>query len=111
MIVRPLEKAMISSLEVAKKVLSENTEVPYGIFGRISCSGYFPPRDLLNEFLIHGSDPCDQDGRMDRWTPFLLSTEDYFILKKWWITNHPDTVEDSLGVDCWNDWVLEILNF
>ena len=100
---------MLSLLELAKNVLSENTKVLYGIFGVIESSGYFPPMAFLNEFLMVGHDPCDQDGRMDSWKPFSLSFDDYISLKKWWVANHPDAVEDSLGVDSWSDWALEVV--
>jgi hypothetical protein len=97
-----------SPIELAKDVLSENTKVRYGIFGLIESSAFFPPRDFLNEFLMVGHDPCDQDGRMERWNPFSLSPDDYLVFKQWWISNHPGTVEDSLGVSSWSDWVQEV---
>jgi hypothetical protein len=75
---------MNSPINLAKKVLLENTKVLYGIFGIINTSGFFPPRGFLNEFLEGGSDPCDQDGRMDSWIPFELSESEYEIIKKWW---------------------------
>src|ERR1700687_1673171 len=53
-----------SCLDIAKQVLAANEAVLYGIFGVIGSSGYFPPRDFLNDFLRQGTDPCDQDGRM-----------------------------------------------
>ncbi len=99
---------MNNNLELAKKVLFENSKVLYGVFGVIEGSGYFPPRLFLNEFLMTGSDPCDQDGRMDRWTPFSLSVDEYLSLKDWWIDSHPNEIEDALGTDCWNDWVMEV---
>ena len=101
---------MVNSVELAKKILSENAQVLYGIFGQIESSGYFPPQEFLNEFLIHGSDPCDQDGRMNRWIPFTLSAENYEVIKEWWIRNNPGTIENSLGVNCWDDWIQVILN-
>ena len=100
---------MPSTLDTAKQVLAANEAVLYGIFGVIGSSGYFPPRALLNEFLMRGNDPCDQDGRMDAWQPFALSPEEYREVKAWWVAGHADAVEDSLGVDSWDDWVQEIL--
>ena len=96
-------------VELAKKVLSENRKVLFGIFGIIKTSGYFPPRDFLNEFLLGGNDPCDQDGRMERWVPFELSAEEYNSIKLWWQSKYPKTAVDSLSSDSWNDWVQEIL--
>ena len=95
---------------LAKRVLSENTKVPYEIFGIIDTSGYFPPRLFLNEFLIGGSDPCDQDERMENWTPFALSEEEYSIILSWWQTKYPGTVEDRLNANSWSDWVPKILS-
>src|SRR5262245_16266178 len=57
-------------LDVAKQVLTADEQVLYGIFGHIGTSGYFPPYEFLNEFLMVGCDPCDQDGRMANWQPF-----------------------------------------
>ena len=55
---------MAGAVETAKLVLEADEAVLYGIFGLIGASVYFPPRDFLNEFLMVGNDPCDQDGRM-----------------------------------------------
>jgi len=97
------------TIEITKKILSENTKVQYGIFGFIASSSYFPPIFFLNEFLMCGSDPCDQDNRMENWDPYLLSSEDYVAVKEWWMSIYPEAVEDTLGVSCWNDWVVELL--
>ena len=101
---------MSNSLAVAKRILSDNSEVLYGIFGIIEVSGYFPPLAFLNEFLMKGSDPCDQDQRMDDWKPFEISEGEYADIKRWWIAMNPGAVEDALGEDCWEDWVQEILD-
>ena len=101
---------MPGSLDAAKRVLAADETVRYGIFGVIGSSGYFPPREILNEFLLRGYDPCDQDGRMSGWQPFSLSPEEYCELKVWWATGHVGAVEHGLGADCWDDWVQEILN-
>jgi hypothetical protein len=101
---------MQNYLKLAKNILMEDEKVLYGIFGKIASYDYFPPRSFLNEFLMVGYDPCDQDGRMESWKPFSLSAEDYLLLKEWWISNHLNTLEDSLGVTCWSDWIQEILN-
>jgi hypothetical protein len=101
---------MGDSLDRAKDVLERNEQVLYGIFGVIASSGFFPPRDFLNEFLLWGSDPCDQDGRMTPWIPFSLSVEAYDEIRNWWVANHPGTIEDSLGAATWNDWVCELLD-
>jgi hypothetical protein len=94
----------------AKRVLEVNEAVLYGVFGMIRGSGYFPPRMFLNEFLMSGNDPCDQDQRMGTWMPIELSADDYREVLSWWVGRHPDAVEDRLGAECWNDWVHEILN-
>ena len=101
---------MPGTLVPAKRVLSANEAVLYGIFGVIGSSGVFPPRAFLNEFLARGSDPCDQDGRMDGWEPFAVSPEEYPELVAWWVAGHPGAVEDGLGVACWDDWVQEVLD-
>lgn len=101
---------MMDSLEIAKRVLLENSQVLYGIFGVIESSGFFPPRPFLNEFLAWGSDPCDQDGLMKRWPPLVLTEDEYEEIKTWWISLHPDAVEDSLDAACWNAWVQRILD-
>lgn len=98
------------AVEAAKRVLSADEAVLYGIFGVIGGAGFFPPRAFLNEFLVGGCDPCDQDGRMCPWQPFFVSPAEYDELKAWWVDNHPGAVEDSLGVACWDDWVQEVLN-
>ena len=56
---------------------------------------------------MSGSDPCDQDGLTD-WQPFSVSNDEYEELKAWWISNHPGTVEDALGENCWSDWMHEV---
>ncbi len=101
---------VVGSVELAKWVLVADEEVEFGIFGQIGYSGFFPPREFLNEFLMSGHDPCDQDGRMPAWTPFVVSPEEYAALKAWWTTLHAGAVEDDLGAACWGDWVQEILN-
>lgn len=97
-------------LYAAKQVLATNEKVRYGIFGQIGASGYFPPREFLNEFLMKGMDPCDQDGRMSPWRPFAVTPEEYRDLKEWWIARHSGAIEDGLGADNWDDWVQEILD-
>lgn len=99
----------MDNIDHAKRVLEDNTNVLYGIFGIISGSGYFPPLPFLNEFFLTGSDPCDQDGRMGSWRRFALTLSEYEVVKTWWIENNPNTIESQLGCDCWNDWVQEIL--
>jgi hypothetical protein len=99
-----------SSLDTAKQVLAADEAVLYGIFGVIGSSGFFPPRGFLNEFLMRGHDPCDQDGRMAPWRPFAVSPEEYRDLKAWWAGGHPGAVEDDLGTGCWDDWVQEMLD-
>jgi hypothetical protein len=101
---------MAGAVETAKRVLVADEAVRYGIFGMIGTSGFFPPRAFLNEFLMGGCDPCDQDGRMGHWQPFSVSPEEYQELKAWWVINHTGAVEGSLGVDDWDDWVQEVLN-
>jgi hypothetical protein len=99
-----------SSLDAAKQVLMADASVLYGIFGVIGSSGVFPPRKFLNEFLMQGHDPCDQDRRLAGWRPFDVSAEEYRELKEWWLAGHAGAVEDDLAVDGWDDWVQEILN-
>ena len=101
---------MASALDSAKQVLAANEAVLYGVFGVIGYSGYFPPRRFLNEFLLGGTDPCDQDGRMPDWRPFAVGPEEYDDLKEWWFAGHVGATEDDLGVDSWDEWVQEILN-
>jgi hypothetical protein len=98
------------SLDAAKHVLATNEVVQYGIFGVIGSSGFFPPRRFLNEFLMQGHDPCDQDRRMPAWRPFAVSAEEYGEFKDWWVAGHAGALEKDLGVDSWNDWVQEVLD-
>ena len=100
----------VGPVERAARMLVADEEVQFGIFGHIGCSGFFLPREFLNEFLMWGSDPCDQDGRMPDWTPFAVSAEEYAALKAWWAGLHPGAVEDNLGATCWGDWSQEMLN-
>jgi hypothetical protein len=97
-------------LDAAKQVLADNEAVLYGIFGQVGSCGYFPPRLFLNEFLMRGHDPCDQDGRMPAWQPFAVAPDEYYDLKEWWAARHDGAVEDGLGVDSWDAWVQEILS-
>src|ERR1035437_3982398 len=75
-------------VDAAKRVLADDEAVLFGIFGVIGTSGYFPPSAFLNEFFMHGNDPCDQDGRMKEWTPFTLSPEEYREVFSWWVLSH-----------------------
>jgi hypothetical protein len=100
---------VMSNIEKAKEVLSENSEVLYGIFGVVKSSAYFPPLSFLNEFLILGYDPCDQDQRMKPWAPFKLTNDEYNILLNWWQLSNPNCSSNSLGTECWDDWVQIIL--
>ena len=90
-------------------VLQRNSEVQHGIFGAVRFSGVFPPRILLNEFLAQGQDLCDQDARMERWPPFILSEDEYNNVKSWWITRHPEAIEDFLGASSWSEWSTVML--
>lgn len=94
----------------AKRVLADNEDVLYGIFGIIGISNVFPPREFLNEFFAGGNDPCDQDSRMGTWHSFTVSQQEYLEIKNWWVTGHPGAIEDDLGVSNWDDWVQEVLN-
>jgi hypothetical protein len=99
-----------NSLELAKQVLSANQTVRFGIFGAIGAYPYFPPREFLNEFLMVGNDPCDQDGRMSSWPPFTVSSEEYREVLAWWVASHPGAAENRLDTACWDDWVQVVLN-
>ena len=101
---------MESNVERAKDILLADSAVLYGIFGVIENSGHFPPDTFLNEFLMGGHDPCDQDYRMPSWKPFSLSHAEYAEVKDWWVILHPGTQESNLGADCWDDWIQEILD-
>jgi hypothetical protein len=103
------ERVQQYNIALAKSVLSDNTKVLYGIFNIINTSGYFPPRSFINEFLMGGNDPCDQDGRMESWEPIELSAEEYSHILSWWQSKYPNTVEDDLGAENWSDWVQSIL--
>lgn len=100
---------MMNPVARAKEILLSDVAVPYGIFGYIASTGYFPPLFFLNEFFKVGYDPCDQDGRMEGWTPFTLFPEEYQEVKNWWVSLHPGAVEDQLGAGSWSDWLQEIL--
>ncbi|MGF6436205.1 hypothetical protein [Kosakonia sp. 1610] len=94
----------------AIRILTANIHVPYGIFSIIDGSGYFPPLAFLNDFLLRGSDPCDQDCRMGTWRPFALTSEEYAIVTNWWLETNENAVVADLGCACWDDWVQEILD-
>jgi len=47
---------------------------------------------------------------MPPWVPFVLSPDEYCEVKAWWVAGHAGTIEDTLGAQCWNDWVQEMLN-
>jgi len=94
----------------AKYVLKEDEDVLYGVFGHIGASGYFPPRQLLNEFLMIGTDPCDQDGLMAPWIPFALEPAEYDEVKAWWMGAHPGTLVSDLGAQSWDEWISAILH-
>lgn len=99
----------MKSVEIACKVLSKNETVQFGIFGLIGRSEYFPPRLFLNEFLMMGNDPCDQDQRMEQWNAFELNFEEYETVRQWWLSEHPRAIKELPGVSCWADWVHEII--
>ena len=101
---------MAGIVDAAKRVLTADEAVLYGIFGVIGVSGYFPPREFLNEFLMVGSDPCDQDRRMRGWQPFFLSPTEYDEVKAWWVSGHSGAVTSDLGVGSWEEWIQVILN-
>ena len=92
----------------AVDVLSRNSKVQFGIFGVIDGSGVFPPREFLNAFLMGGSDPCDQDNRMDTWTPFELSEDEFKVVFSWWNIGRNRSVVDARDCDSWSDWSVEI---
>ncbi|WP_324766870.1 hypothetical protein [Pokkaliibacter plantistimulans] len=96
---------MIDKTALAIKVLTDDVTVIHGIFVAIKRSGFFPPAPFLNEFLEKGTDSCDQDGIMDRWTPFILSSEEYQTVLLWWLTQYPGTVVAGFGAVNWNEWV------
>lgn len=97
------------NVERAKTVLLQNTKILYGIFGVIACSNYFPPRELLNEFLMGGIDSCDQDGRMPPWQPFALLPEEYVAIEAWWSELNPGTCTDRLAAANWSEWAVAVL--
>ncbi len=99
----------MNNIEKVKNILEENTKVLYGIFGIIYDSGYFPPIKILNEFLMKGYDPCDQDGRMEKWTPLELNETEYKEIKKWWFNKYENTIEYDFGKNSWDEWIQEIL--
>ncbi len=97
------------SVELAIKILKENSNVLYGVFGIIETTQYFPPKNFFNQFLEKGNDPCDQDGRMESWKPFNLNDIEYKEIKEWWLSKHPEVTVNSLGASSWNEWQSIIL--
>lgn len=98
------------SVDRAIRILEDNTHVQYGVFGRVAESPWFPPARFLNQFLRVGFDPCDQDGRMAPWAPFVLTDAEYEDVKCWWLSKYPTAAEDDLGVASWDDWVFHLLH-
>ncbi len=92
-----------------KKILSENSKVPYGIFGVIESTRYFPPRELLNQFLYKGYDPCVQYGKMNNWKPTVLNENQYSSIVEWWKIEHSNIKVDFLDKTDWNEWTNAIL--
>ena len=105
-----LQTMTSANVALAKKVLTANSAVLYGVIGEIEVSGYFPPRPFLNEFLIQGNDLCDQDSRMKPWTPFELSNDEYEEVRDWWMAQHPEAKVDMLEVSNWNDWIYRVIH-
>jgi hypothetical protein len=99
----------MDKIQTAQRILAADENVLYGIFGVVAASSFFPPHKFLNEFLVVGNDPCDQDNRMPSWNPFELSIDEYSDVKTWWISKHPGTTLSSLDVDNWDDWIQEVL--
>ena len=97
-----------AKLERAKSIIRK-TSIGSGAFGIVASSDFFPPRTILNDFLLQGSDACAQDG-MDKWKPLELPPNDYEALKSWWLETHPKATEDSLDATSWTDWLVEVLN-
>lgn len=95
--------------ELAKKLIMENSNVLYGIFGIVESSGYFPTHSLLNQFLMLGNDPCDQDCSMKSWKPFRLTDDEYSNILSWWLESHPGSQVSDLGVKSWHEWSYEVI--
>ncbi len=84
----------MSDLELVKKIVGESPT-----FKIIDGETYFPPLKVMNDFLIQGHDPADQDDLYPRWNPFEIDENTYRQLKLWWITDNPDAKEDWLGLN------------
>jgi hypothetical protein len=95
--------------EQAKQIIGENSKILYGIFGIIETSGYFPTKELLNEFFSTGYDPCDQDNRMKPWKPFILDENEYKQISNWWLSKHPNCTISSLNSTTWQEWSYLII--
>lgn len=106
---RQTSSPVTSPVEKAKYIISANVTYSYGLFRHVCDSGLFPPHAMMNEFLMIGHFPEDQDGLTGKWRPFTLSTEEYDKVKEWWVIEHPGSVEDGLGQRDWSSWIGEIL--
>ena len=91
----------------AISILDKNRSVLYGAFTMIENT--FPPREILNDFLLTGSDACDQDGKMAKWKPFSLSENSYSKVFDWWKEEYPQAKIESLGSTNWSEWLFELL--
>ena len=100
----------MSRVQIAKNILTNSTEIGWGTFCLVPNSGVFPPREFLNEFLRVGSDPAHQDRESPRWKPFELNVTEYNEILEWWISKYPNSKEDNLGKERWNDWIFEIIH-
>ena len=99
---------MSSATDLAKDILLESLNASSAsTFKAVRRSERFPPRPLLNEFLMVGEDPCDPNHR--RWPPFALSDDEYAAVKGWWIGLNPGATEDALGAESWDDWFSLVL--
>lgn len=84
----------MNDFELVKDII--NTSITFRI---IENGMYFPPIEVLNEYLGQGTDPADQDNVYPDWQPIKVDELTYQETKKWWLCKHPNAKEDWLELD------------
>ena len=82
-------------------ILDKNRTVLHGAFTMIENT--FPPREILNDFLLTSNDACDQDSKMAKWKSFSLLENSYSKVFNWWKEIYHQAKIKSLGSTNWSE--------